>query len=265
MSIFLPPRQTTKSVFSDYEGSNYMTELYLSDVSSVDSCQSRGVSNHNEDHDHDNDHYHEKEEDEQDEQEDWEDFLDNGKQNVDHTQGKEVSLHQETSLTGQQLVVHPLAHSWNYYYHLPNDKNWNLESYQFITEGIDSVEKLIGINEMVSDHIIRNCMLFVMRRGITPMWEDVQNRNGGSFSYKVVNKTATQIWRKVMYLLCGNSLTVDPDHMDFVNGITISPKKGFCILKIWMKNCKLQDPSVIVNVDALSKNGCLFKAHSPEF
>ena len=161
--------------------------------------------------------------------------------------------------------MNPLQNKWSYYYHLSNDKNWNLDSYKQIMENIDSVEALIGVNETVTDNIIKNCMLFVMKQGITPMWEDPQNRQGGCFSYKVVNKTVCQVWRKLMYLLCGNSLTVDPKHNEYLNGITISPKKGFCIVKIWMKNCKLQDPAIIVNIDGLIKNGCLFKAHCPEF
>ena len=178
--------------------------------------------------------------------------------NNDHDHDKD-DHHHETQ------VISSLQDTWNYYYHLPNDKNWNLDSYCFIAEGIDGLEPLIGINEMVTDNIIKNCMLFVMKKGVTPMWEDTHNRNGGCFSYKVVNKVICQVWRKLVYLLCGNSLTVDAKHGEMVNGITISPKKGFCILKIWMKTCKYQDPSIIVNVDGLSKNGCLFKAHSPEF
>ena len=162
-------------------------------------------------------------------------------------------------------VCLPLQTEWNYYYHLPNDKNWNLASYKPIMSNISTLEQLIGLNEMVTDNIIKNCMLFIMRKGITPMWEDACNRQGGSFSYKVVNKMVVQVWRKLMYLLCGYSLTIDPSHMDLVNGITISPKRGFCIVKIWMKNCTLQDPAVITNIDNLLRNGCLFKSHNPEF
>jgi hypothetical protein len=154
---------------------------------------------------------------------------------------------------------------WNYYYHLPNDKNWNLDSYKLIMENISTLEQMIELNEKVTDNIIKNCMLFIMRKGITPMWEDSNNRLGGSFSYKVTNKAVVQVWRKLMYLLCGYSLTIDPSHMDLVNGITISPKRGFCIIKIWMKNCTLQDPAIISNIDNLLRNGCLFKAHNPEF
>lgn len=163
------------------------------------------------------------------------------------------------------LVTSPLSHKWNYYYHYPNDKNWNLDSYKLVMGPIESLEALIGINESVTDNIIKNCMLFVMRSHITPMWEDPLNRQGGCFSYKVSNKAVTVVWRKLMYLLCGYSLTVDPKHMEWVNGITISPKRGFCIVKIWLCNCTLQDPAVIVNIEQLVRTGCLFKAHSPEY
>ena len=158
-----------------------------------------------------------------------------------------------------------LLSKWTYYYHLPNDKTWDLASYKTIMSDIDSLDKLIAINENVTDNIIKNCMLFVMRDRIAPMWEDNCNRNGGCFSYKVPNKVVVQVWRDLTYLMCGNALTVDPKHMECVNGITISPKRGFCIVKVWMKNCQLQDPNIVVNVENLTKAGCLFKNHKAEF
>jgi hypothetical protein len=97
------------------------------------------------------------------------------------------------------------------------------------------------------------------------MWEDNCNRNGGCFSYKVSNKVVVNVWRELTYLLCCNSLTVDKKHMELVNGITISPKRGFCIVKIWLKNCSLQDPNIVVDIDNLVKVGCLFKTHKAEF
>jgi len=165
-------------------------------------------------------------------------------------------------LCSKQLNLHS---RWNYYYHLPNDKNWNLASYKYIMGDIDTLEKLIAVNETVTNNIIKNCMLFVMREGVTPMWEDNCNRNGGCFSYKVSNKVVINVWRELTYLLCGNSLTIDKNHMELVNGITISPKRGFCIVKIWLKNCSLQDPNIVVDVDNLIKVGCLFKTHKAEF
>jgi hypothetical protein len=158
-----------------------------------------------------------------------------------------------------------LQSKWTYYYHLPNDKTWDLASYKTIMSSIDSLDKLIAINENITDNIIKNCMLFVMKERIAPMWEDSCNRNGGCFSYKVPNKVVVQVWRDLTYLMCGNALCVDPKHMECVNGITISPKRGFCIVKVWMKNCQLQDPNIVVNVENLTKAGCLFKNHKAEF
>jgi hypothetical protein len=57
--------------------------------------------------------------------------------------------------------------------------------------------------------------------------------------------------------------------MNFVNcvtGITISPKKNFCIIKIWMSDCNNQNPNVVTaDVKGLSPQGCLFKKHTPEY
>jgi hypothetical protein len=162
-------------------------------------------------------------------------------------------------------IEHKLINKWELYCHLPNDKNWGINSYIKIMSEIDTVEKLIAINEYISEKIIKNCMLFVMKTGITPMWEDVKNRNGGCFSFKIANKQVTSVWKSLFYMLCGETLCVNRIHNSFINGITISPKKNFCIIKIWMENCKFQDPNIIDVVPNLIKNGCLFKKHEPEF
>jgi len=50
-----------------------------------------------------------------------------------------------------------------------------------------------------------------------------------------------------------------------INGITISPKRSFCIVKVWLKNCKIQNPQKLTEVPGLSPAGCLFKRHKPEY
>jgi len=65
--------------------------------------------------------------------------------------------------------------------------------------------------------------------------------------------------------MCGDTLCVDKKYNSFINGITISPKKNFCIIKIWLENCSVQDPNIVVNIPNLMKQGCLFKKHEPEF
>lgn len=160
---------------------------------------------------------------------------------------------------------HSLLGKWNLYYHLPHDKNWDLTSYTIIMSSIDTVEKVITLNEAIHENVVKNCMMFVMRDGITPMWEDPKNRNGGCFSYKVINKTVPEVWKSLFYALCGESLCVEDNINKHINGITISPKKNFCIIKIWLDTSNLQDANIIIPISNLLKQGCLFKKHAPEF
>lgn len=154
---------------------------------------------------------------------------------------------------------HPFTHYWNIYSHLPNDSRWtDKNSYELIMSNVDSAEKLIAINEVLPEGVVKNGMLFVMKGNIFPMWEEPANANGGYFSFKIFNKNVQLVFRHVLYLLCGESLTVNPEDMELINGISISPKLNFCILKIWMCNTTVQDPTIIVDIPNLTKDGCLF-------
>ena len=151
-------------------------------------------------------------------------------------QNKEASILDSVQNGAANAEVLILQNQWNLYYHLPHDNNWNLNSYKIIMENINSVEKITALNESLPENIVKYCMLFIMKKGITPLWEDTKNRDGGCFSYKVTNKTVHQIWKTLLYKLCGETLCVDTKYNTSINGITISPKKNFCIIKIWLNN-----------------------------
>ena len=74
-----------------------------------------------------------------------------------------------------------------------------------------------------------------------------------------------EVWKHVSYLLTGESLSTDEAFQDNITGITISPKKSFCILKFWMKSLDFQNPRVISEVKGLQVGGCLFKKHKPNY
>jgi|TARA_X000000950_G_scaffold211895_1_gene254926 hypothetical protein len=164
-----------------------------------------------------------------------------------------------------QNPLHYLNGKWDLYYHLPTDNNWTLSSYKTLMKDIDSVEKVIRLNEAIPDNSIKNSMLFLMRSQVTPLWEDPKNRGGGCFSFKVLNKQVYEIWKALFYALCGETLCSNHSHFELINGITISPKKHFCIIKIWFANCDYQDPNIFIDIDNLQKQSCLFKKHEPEF
>ena len=82
---------------------------------------------------------------------------------------------------------HMCKNTWTLYSHLPHDTDWSIKSYKKISD-VKSVEEAIALCETIPDKMTRNCMLFLMREGIHPTWEDSKNINGGSFSYKINNK-----------------------------------------------------------------------------
>lgn len=53
-----------------------------------------------------------------------------------------------------------LNDKWNLYYHLPDDKNWDLTSYTTIFGDIQSAEEVIALNEIIPEEVIKSCMLF---------------------------------------------------------------------------------------------------------
>lgn len=158
---------------------------------------------------------------------------------------------------------HLLHDKWTVWAHLPHDTDWSLNSYKHIFR-IETVEEAITLTETLPEKMIKNCMLFIMRDGIHPTWEDPQNANGGCFSYKISNKSIKEAWKLLTYRLIGETLVNDEKLSNMVNGITISPKKNFCIIKIWCKTCDHQNAKIIKPInDLIIPHGCLFKKHKP--
>jgi hypothetical protein len=162
-------------------------------------------------------------------------------------------------------ATHTLPSKWDMYYHLPQNTSWDISSYKKLFSGISIVEEVISITDVIPDTIVKTCMLFVMRDGIKPLWEDPKNRNGGCFSFKILNRVVYDVWKNIFYALAGGTLFKDRALDKYLNGITISPKKNFCILKIWMVNMDYQNPEIIIDINGLVKTGCIFRGHTPEW
>ena len=160
------------------------------------------------------------------------------------------------------IVQHKLNNTWTLWAHLPHDIDWSVASYKEILT-LNTVEDALMLFENLPDILVKNCMLFLMRKGIQPTWEDEHNKYGGCFSYKINNRNVTYSWKNLSYVLLGETLT-SPELSKYINGITISPKKNFCIIKIWLSTCDNNNPEIITEIDGLSRYGCLFKKHINE-
>ena len=153
-----------------------------------------------------------------------------------------------------------LSDKWVLWAHLPHDTDWSLKSYYKIHEFVNLKDSIL-LNNSFSDDFIRNCMLFLMKDNINPIWEDPNNKNGGCFSFKVNNKEVPIIWKILFYTTVGDNVSNDSNFLKNICGITISPKKTFCIVKIWTRTCDYQNPTVLNNINGLNISGCIFKKH----
>ena len=157
--------------------------------------------------------------------------------------------------------VMALNYKWSIWYHLPNDTDWTIDSYTRLFD-YETVEQCAALNSLISEKLLSSCMFFIMKDDIAPVWEAPENINGGCFSFKIQNKFVSSIWKTLAFSIAGQTLFEDENIMSAVNGITISPKKYFCIIKVWMNTNKYNDIKLFDNNIIKFTECCIFKKHT---
>jgi hypothetical protein len=74
-------------------------------------------------------------------------------------------------------------------------------------------------------------MFFVMRDPIPPLWENHQNIRGGYYSFRCQKRDAADSFINHMIAVMCGELTRHATNQ--INGLSISPKRGFNIVKVW--------------------------------
>ena len=156
-------------------------------------------------------------------------------------------------------IIANLQDNWTLYIHYPNDTNWDIDSYKKIDK-VANLQQAIMLFNMIPQDLYMKCMFFFMREDVKPLWEEDVNKNGGAFSYKVDAKDTPNVWKYVCYQAIGETLVNNAD-VAYVNGVSLSPKKNFSIIKIWTKTCKYDSPDIVNYHSVFRNNGCIFKKH----
>jgi len=155
-------------------------------------------------------------------------------------------------------TAHKLNNKWCLWFHDPLDNNWKIESYKGI-HTIDTIESYWNLYSFLNNKIIENSMLFLMRENIDPLWEHKENINGGCWSLKIPKGNMFDIWNNISIALLCESIS-NEDTIN-INGISISPKKNFCIIKFWT-NKNINNIKNLNAIKNLSYDGIIFKPHS---
>ena len=150
---------------------------------------------------------------------------------------------------------------WSLYFHDPTDDNWNKDGYIKICT-LSTVQEFWTTFEIIREHIHKG-MFFLMREHIFPVWNDDENKNGGFLSIKILKKKAATFCENLMINLLNETLLKHEykEQWFTINGVSISPKRHFCIIKVWLKNTNLQDPGLF-NICSGYYGSIIFKTNT---
>jgi hypothetical protein len=139
-------------------------------------------------------------------------------------------------MSGDYTLDSPLpSGSWTLYFHSPEETKWTLNT--FVNIGtIKNWRDLCVIIDTLHTESFAEGMFFLMKDPYPPLWESHMNIYGGCYSMRCHNKEAADIYINGMIAcmlgqMCNNEGNT-------VNGITISPKRGFNIIKVWNTHSK---------------------------
>jgi len=153
--------------------------------------------------------------------------------------------------------------SWSVYYHEPEDPSWTAESYKRLAV-VSSWEGLGAVLRELGPHKTTNGLLRIMRGDTSPLWENKVNIRGGSYCLKIPRRSAIEVFTR--YVAAAATATCAKDSANEIVGVTISPKKGFCIIKIWNLNAKVFGAAADLQLlhDDVRESEIIYRPHTEQ-
>lgn len=131
------------------------------------------------------------------------------------------------------------------WFHNLDTNDWSFKSYQKIYE----IKNICDFWSIYNNHYcLHNGMYFLMKNDIKPLYESEDNKNGGCWSIKL-NNNVFKIWLNLCLDFVGSIL----DENNIINGLSISFKHRFYIIKIWINDSKYN------NIDDINIDNTILK------
>jgi hypothetical protein len=102
-----------------------------------------------------------------------------------------------------------------------------------------------SVVDAIPKEAFENGMFFFMKKGVRPTWDSPENERGGAWSKKIdASYTHETFIDMMVHCVLGKLLQT---HKETLQGITLSPKGSFHILKIWNSASNLNDRKFITH------------------
>lgn len=150
-----------------------------------------------------------------------------------------------------------LSDTWVLWSHSITNNAWDIGSYAKLCEiKFDEEFEWLCENFPPFDDYI----LYLMRKGIEPIWEDPKNRNGGCFSFKVNKLHYKDTWVELTRSLICDYIVNDIEDSETITGISINPRTN--TIKIWNNDKERKDINILNQcVKWINYKGVMYKPH----
>jgi len=120
--------------------------------------------------------------------------------------------------------------SWTLYFHAPDETKWTLQTFMNLGS-IKTWQQFWSLMDALNTDCFTEGMFFMMRDPAPPLWESHHHIRGGCYSFRSPKREAAKAYLDYMIASLLGTSVLSADNK--TNGITISPKRGFNIIKIW--------------------------------
>ncbi len=138
---------------------------------------------------------------------------------------------------------HPLQYSWTlWYYKNDRTKTWQDNLREVVT--FSTVEDFWAVYNHIelASRLVAGSDYSVFKKGVKPMWEDEQNKNGGRWLLNLDKKmrmsTLDDAWLEILLCLIGESFG-DDDCNGIVNGAVVSIRNKGDKIGVWLGDAKV--------------------------
>ena len=134
----------------------------------------------------------------------------------------------------QEPTVHALKYTWVVWYRSPGSKFQDYEKSTQQIASFSTVEEFWAIythlrrpNNLphVSDY-------HIFKKGIRPVWEDKENRDGGKWIIRLKKGVSTRYWEELLFAIVGDQFS---DAGEDLCGAVLSIRSNEDVLSVWTK------------------------------
>ena len=81
-------------------------------------------------------------------------------------------------------------------------------------------------------------------------------------SFKIYKKDIYDAWIQLVVNLISENLLKETKNFNKINGISISPKKTFSIMKIWFRDNSINEAKYLNQMDKFNYEESIYKEHN---